>query len=102
MMHRNPQGWFPHCAPSTDDLKMTPITVRLRRPRPFRQLIDRCRALCYVIRHRKEVGPSTQAGGKTATLNSTPMPDSRCCKYAWWYTPALRLMVESAVLGVYK
>ncbi len=51
MMHRNPQGWFPHCAPSTDDLKMTPITVRLRRPRPFRQLIDRCRALCYVIRH---------------------------------------------------
>ena len=56
MMHRNPQGWFSHCAPPTDELKMTPITVRLRRPRPFSQLIGRCHALCCVIRH-KELGP---------------------------------------------
>jgi hypothetical protein len=63
MMHRNPQGWFSHCAPPTDELKMIPITVRLRRPRPFSQLIGRCHALCYVIRH-KERGPSTQVTGK--------------------------------------
>jgi hypothetical protein len=52
MMHRNPQGWISHCAPPTDELKMTPITVRLPRPRPFSQLIGRCHALCYVIRHK--------------------------------------------------
>jgi hypothetical protein len=51
-MHRNPQGWISHCAPPTDELKMTPITVRLPRPRPFSQLIGRCHALCYVIGHK--------------------------------------------------
>jgi hypothetical protein len=58
MMHRNPQGWFSHCAPRTDELKMTPITVRLPRPRPFSQLIGRCHALCYGIRHQaKDLAP---------------------------------------------
>ena len=48
MMHRNPQGWISHCAHPTDELKMTPITVRLPRPRPFSQLIGRCHALCHM------------------------------------------------------
>ena len=51
-MHRNPQGWISHCGPPTDELKMTAITVRLPRPRPFSQLLGRCLALCYVIRHK--------------------------------------------------
>ena len=124
---------------------MTPITVRLP-GRPSVQLIGRCYALRYVIRHKgrklvpvprvekslhlclaglriRRFDPIAEAselpdhlpstpllrffGDRWApffgvSLNSTAMPESRYCTYAWWYTPALRPVVESAVLGVYK
>ena len=68
MATRNPQSWFSHGAPPTDELKSQalrrlsacasrdihdPTRPVYSRPR-FSPLIDRCHASCYVIRHKEK------------------------------------------------